>query len=387
MITRVIFHVDLDAFFASVEQRDRPALRGRPVIIGADPQGGRGRGVVSTCSYEARAFGIHSAMPISQAYQRCPHGVYLLPDMGKYQQASQDVFAIFEEFSPDVEPVSIDEAFIDMTGSCHLFGTASETAALLRSRIRQRTGLTASVGVAPNKMTAKIASDYCKPDGMLEVPPEGVLKFLHPLEIRRLWGVGPKTQMALEMAGIFTIGDIAQFPSERLYQILGESGVTLHALANGIDPRDVVEEQEMKSVSHEQTFAHDTDDQRLILDTILSLSEKVSDRLRSQGLKGRLITLKIRLTGFKTYTHCARFSQRTNHADKIFKKAKELFIDHFSCAGTVRLIGVRVSNFDDGFVQDSLFEDPGDQRLESVHQAVDRIRDKFGKQAIHRAGG
>ncbi len=384
---RTIFHIDLDAFFASVEQRDNPSLKGRPVIIGADPKGGRGRGVVSTCSYEARAFGVHSAMPISQAYRLCPSGVYLLPNMEKYEKAAADVFEIFEQFSPDMEPVSIDEAFIDMTGSCHLFGSPKEAGQKLKARVKEKTGLTASVGIAPNMMTAKIASDHGKPDGLLEITQEGLLDFLHPLKISKLWGVGPKTQQALENMGMFTIGDIARFPQQKLIEAFGENGRHLFALANGIDERRVEMGDDVKSVSNEETFEEDTEDQRLIFDTLLALSEKVSQRLRDQELKGRSLTLKVRLTGFKTYTHAARFDERTNHADKIFKKAKVLFIDHFVSAGTVRLIGVRGSDFDAGYVRERLFADEENERKESVHRAVDSIRDKFGKEAIRRAGG
>lgn len=387
MSEQIIFHIDLDAFFASVEQRDHPSLKGRPVIIGADPKGGRGRGAVSTCSYEARAYGVHSAMPISKAYQLCPSGVYLFPNMEKYAKASADVFEVFEQFSPDIEPVSIDEAFLDMTGSCHLFGTPKDAAMELKARVKERTGLAASVGIAPNMMTAKIASDYGKPDGLVEVKAEKLLGFLHPLEIRRLWGVGPKTQQALEQMEIFTIGDIARVPEITMIKAFGESGRHLHALSRGIDDRRVEAEDSVKSVSNEETFEDDTEDQRRIFDTLLQLSEKVSDRLRDQELKGRLVTLKVRFTGFKTYTCCARFAERTNHADKIFKKAKALFIDHFVSSGPVRLVGVRVSDFDDGYVRESLFDNGADVRAESVHQALDTIREKFGRKAIHRAGG
>lgn len=386
-MSRIIFHIDLDAFFASVEQRDDPLLKGKPVIIGADPKNGRGRGVVSTCSYEARKFGVHSAMPISQAYQRCPEGVYLRPHMSKYHQASIEVLRVFEEFSPDIEPVSIDEAFVDMSGSCHLFGTARQAAQELRARVTQRTRLTASVGIAPNKMTAKIASDHCKPDGLLEIFDGKVLEFLHPLDIGKLWGVGPKTQQALGKMGVFTVGDLAEFSEEALRKCFGAHGQHLFLLAHGIDDRAVESDNEVKSVSHEETFEEDTNDQRLIFDTLLNLCEKVSQRLRSYELSGRTLTLKVRLSGFRTYSRCTHFDSRTNHADQIFRKSKQLFIDHFACEGPVRLIGVRVSHFGDDYVQDSLFSDESEQRNEAVHQALDEIRGKFGAKAIKRAGG
>jgi len=387
LMSRIIFHIDLDAFFAAVEQRDDPSLRGCPVIIGADPREGKGRGVVCTCSYEARRFGIHSAMPIGQAWHRCPQGAFLRPRMEVYEEASRDVFQIFQEFSPEIEPLSIDEAFLDMTGSAHLFGTALEAGQRLRRRVREQTGLSASLGIAPNKMTAKIASDECKPDGILEIRPEGVLSFLHPLPVEKLWGVGPRTRRTFEELGIMTIGDLARFAPQNLPRTLGVHGMSLAALANGIDDRPVLADDEVKSVSHEQTFDTDTEDQRLIFDALLALSEKVSDRLRAVHLKGRLITLKVRLSGFETFSHSIRLDERTNHADKIFKRAREMFIDHFVHEGPVRLIGVKVSNFDDGYVQESLFADDCALRNEAVHQAVDEIREKFGRGAIRRAGG
>lgn len=386
-MSRIIFHIDLDAFFASVEQRDAPSLKGHPVIIGADPRGGEGRGVVCTCSYEARRFGIHSAMPISQAWRRCPQGVFLRPRMEAYEAASRDVFQIFQEFSPEIEPLSIDEAFLEMTGSAHLFGGAFKAGQRLRRRVCEQTGLTASLGIAPNKMTAKIASDECKPDGILEISSEGVLDFLHPLPVGRLWGVGPRTRRILEGLGIVTIGDLARFTPQHLPRILGVHGMSLVALANGIDERPVLADNDVKSVSHEQTFDADTDDQRVIFDTLLALSEKVSDRLRALCLKGRLVTLKVRLAGFETFSHSTRLEERTNHADKIFKRVRAMFIDHFAHEGPVRLIGVKVSNFDDGYVRESLFADEHASRNEAVHQAVDSIREKFGRGAIRRAGG
>ncbi|MEW5894263.1 MAG: DNA polymerase IV [Candidatus Omnitrophota bacterium] len=387
MSAQIIFHIDLDAFFASVEQRDNPSLAGKPVIVGADPKGGKGRGVVSTCSYEARKFGIRSAMPISQAYQRCPHGIFLPPDMDRYHKASEAVFNILKEFSPDIEPVSCDEAFLDMTGSCHLFGTPKTAGTEMKRRIRTRTGLTASVGIAPIKMAAKIASDYCKPDGLLEILPDKVLKFLHPLSINSLWGVGPKTGEALKRMGVMTIGELAAYDRRALNAAFGVHGDHLHLLANGIDDRPVEWCDDVKSVSHEETFDQDTYDQRLIFDTLLQLSEKVSARLRSQGLKGRLLTLKVRFSGFQTYSHSFRFSERTNHADVIFKKSKDLFIIHCASKEAVRLVGVRMSNFDDGYVKDSLFVDQRSERNEAVHRVLDGIREKFGHGAIHRAGG
>lgn len=383
---RIVFHVDLDAFFASVEQRGNPALIGKPVVIGADPKGGKGRGVVSTCSYEARKFGVRSAMPISEAYHRCPGGVFLPPDMARYQEASDQVFDVFEKFTPQIEPVSIDEAFLDMTGSCHLFGGARASAQKLKEDVRIQTGLTASVGIAPNKMLAKIASDLKKPDGLVIVDPEAVQEFLWPLAINRLWGIGPKTDEALQSFGIKTVGDLARQERSFLKEQFGVHGERLYALANGIDDRPVEARDEIKSVSNEETFEEDTCDHKQVVETILKLSEKVSRRLRNHGLKGRTVTLKVRLKGFHTYSHALTLTERTNHADRIFKIARALFQEHYKKSEAIRLIGVRVSNFEDGHVRDSLFLDSKDQRQEAVHRVMDTIKDRFGEDSIRRAG-
>lgn len=388
MQARIIFHVDLDAFFASVEQRDHPEFRGRPLIVGADPKDGKGRGVVSTCSYEARAFGVHSAMPISEAYRRCPDGIYVPPAMEKYQQASRQVFDVFEEFTPAIEPISIDEAFLDMTGCMHFWSSSNEAAQRLRATIAQRTrGLTASVGIAPNKMVAKIASDDCKPDGLLEIFPERLLEYLHPLPVKKLWGIGPRTEEVLNRMGIFKVGDIAAADPQRLSSRLGIHGLHLYELAQGHDEREVIAQDEVKSVSNEETFDQDVRDRELVCSALLRLSEKVSQRLRESRLKGKTLTLKVRLRGFKTYSHAFGFGVRTNHADTIYKKAKELFLAHYGDEAYIRLVGVRLSNFDDGYLQDDLFQGQEDKKAEQVHQALDLIKQKFGDDAIRRAGG
>ena len=264
---RFIVHVDMDAFYASVEQRDFPEYQGKPVIVGADPKGGQGRGVVAACSYEAREFGIHSAMPISFAYKRCPHGVYLRGNMKIYVDISRQVFQILERFTPDVEPISIDEAFLDITGSYKLIGTPEETCKKIKAAIQAETGLVASIGMAPNKMTAKIASDLEKPDGLVIVSREGLLDFLHPLPVGKLWGVGKRTKEELTRLGIKTIGDLASKDIKDLSKLLGKSGVHVWKLANGIDPRDVETSVGIKSIGHEHTFDEDVTDPRTIEDT------------------------------------------------------------------------------------------------------------------------
>ncbi len=383
---RYIVHVDMDAFFASVEQRDDPAYRGKPVIVGADPKGGKGRGVVAACSYEARKFGIHSAMPISTAYRKCPKGIFLPVDMKKYARASHKVFDVFEKFTPDIEPISIDEAFLDITGSWRLFGSPIGTCRKIKAIIKKETGLTASIGMAPNMMTAKIASETGKPDGLVVVEEKGLLKFLHPLPVDRLWGVGEKTQKALLEIGIKTIGALAAKGQEELIRIFGKHGEHMWELANGIDPRRVETDETMKSISNEHTFDADTKNTRKIEDTIMCLSEKVSRRLRRSGLKGKTVTLKIRLADFSTYTRSITIDTYTNFVDDIYNNSM-LMADKFALERKkVRLLGVRVSNLVEGSQRRDLFDEVSDRsrKKESLHKALDKIVDRFGERAIHR---
>jgi DNA polymerase-4 len=379
----VILHIDMDAFFAAVEQRDDPTLRGKPVVVGADPKEGRGRGVVSTCSYEARVFGIHSAMPISEAYRRCPKAVFLPPDFKKYQEASQKVFAILERFTPQIEPVSIDEAFCDITGSFHFHGSPVATAERIKADIRREVQLTSSVGIAPVKMVAKIASDLSKPDGLLEIGPGQVKAFLDPLPVERLWGVGKKAKEQLNAQGIRTIGDLARVPRLEAAKRFGDYGLHLHDLANGIDERTVVVGAETKSVSHEHTFDVDEADPEVILKVLHILSQKVSRRLRQEELKGKTVTVKVRLKDFSTFTRAKTLDLRTNFADTIYENARTLFLSFFKKGMRIRLIGVRVSHFDEPYITESLFTDPKDIKKEGIHRALDALKDRFGEGTIH----
>lgn len=382
-----IVHVDMDAFFAAVEERDNPAYRGKPVVVGADPKNGKGRGVVSTCSYEARKYGIHSAMPISIAYRKCPHAIFVPPDMEKYSAVSSRIYKIFYEFTPDIEPISIDEAFLDITGSYHLFGTPLQTCLAIKKKIKSETCLTASCGLAPNMMAAKIASDLKKPDGMVEVTEEGLLEFLRPLPARKLWGLGPKGEAILKDMGIITVGDIARTPVEELVSVLGEHGRGLWELANGRDRRRVSPEGETKSVSNEHTFDVDTGDRDRIRGVLISLSESVSGRLRHDGLKARTITLKIRLEGFSTYTRSVTLDEATNFCDVIYRNIVVLF-DKFDRRGKkVRLVGVKTSNFLESNISENLFSKDADAKMENTHGAIDKITGKFGSGSIFRAGG
>ena len=383
---RRIVHVDMDAFFAAIEQRDAPSLKGKPVIIGADPRGGRGRGVVSTCSYEARKFGVRSAMPISEAWRLCPNGVFLAPNFHKYEEASGLIRAAFYEFTPDIEQVSIDEAFLDITRSAHLFGGPLETCRRIKARVKELTGLTCSVGLAPTKTAAKIASDLKKPDGLVEVRPEGLRAFLAPLDILRLWGLGPKTAAVLRSRGINTIGELAAAEADEL-RGLGAHGPELKKLAMGEDPREVREEDGARSVSNEITFAADTSDAREIKESLVALADKVSSRLREGGLKGRTVTLKVRLEGFETYTRARTLPFATNYADVLAKEALALCAAFDRGRKKVRLLGVKVSGLMPAGERESLFEEAEDGRREKAHKAIEVIREKFGRGAIYRAGG
>src|SRR4029078_8800085 len=278
---RTILHVDLDAFFAAVEQRDRPELRGKPVIVGGVPPG---RGVVSAASYEARVYGVHSAMSVTEAYRRCPHGVFLPVDGRRYQQASRDVMAILRRFTPQVEPISIDEAFLDVTGSRPLFGEGPEIAASIKSAVRAEVGLTASGVVATTKLVAKIASALRKPDGLVVVAPGDEAAFLAPLPIGRLWGVGEKTATPLREYGVRTIGDLAALPDDLLTRRFGKYGASVGQRARGLDDDPVGGRDAAKSVVHEHTFDVDTSDREQIERTLLAMSEGVSERLRDAGV-------------------------------------------------------------------------------------------------------
>ena len=299
MTSSTILHVDLDAFFAAVEQRDRPELRGRPVIVGGDPQA---RGVVSAASYEARAFGVHSAMPLRTASALCPDGAFLPVDGAKYRRESGRVMEVLGRFTPLLEQVSIDEAFLDVAGSERLFGPPEAIARRIRAAVRDEIGLTASVGVATTKLVAKIASDLRKPDGLVVVPPGEEAAFLAPLPIRRLWGVGEQTRLVLAEHGVRTIGDLAELPVDVLVRRLGAHGATLHDRARGIDPSPVTGDVAAKSVSHEHTFDVDTADAEVIERTLLALSEGVASRLRAGGVRAATVQVKVRDSNFHTVT-------------------------------------------------------------------------------------
>ena len=386
---RYIVHVDMDAFFASIEQRDNPALQGKPVVIGADPKQGFGRGVVSTASYEARKFGIHSSLPISIAFNRCPSAAFLPVNMHKYIAASKQIYNIFNTFTPSVEQISIDEAFLDITASFHIFGSPLDTCKLIKEKIKKETQLTASVGLAPTKMAAKIASDINKPDGIFEVKPESLLDFLWPLPIEKISGLGEKSKLALNRVGIHTIGDLEKRDIKELVSFFGKNGEYFWHLAKGIDESEVRQNEEIKSVSNEITFEEDTLDEKLIKRELLGLSESVSRRLRLEKLKAKTITLKIRLTGFRTYTRAVTLAKSTNFVDEIYKTANKIYFDFISSKDfdnktKIRLIGIKTSNLMDSGIKDSIFDEGRDRKKENIHKAVDKIKEKFGDDIIGR---
>ncbi len=378
---RRILHVDMDAFFAAVEQRDDPELRGKPVLVGGSPEG---RGVVAAASYEARPFGCRSAMPMAQALRRCPQAVVVRPRMEAYVAASRQMFEIFEQFTPLVEPLSIDEAFLDVTGSTRLFGPPEEIAAELKRRIRERTQLTASVGVAPNKFLAKLGSDLQKPDGLVVVPPDGVQAFLDPLPISRLWGAGAATQKHFEQLHVRTFGDVRRLSREELEREFGQAGEHFYQLVRGLDDRPVVPDREAKSISHENTFAADIDDAEYLRVFLLHQMERVAERLRRHELLARTVTVKIRTPDFKTITRSATLDAPTDRTDALWELAGGLF-DAWARRGRrkVRLLGVGVSNLTGGAGrQMSLFGQKQDERRRALDRTADEIRARFGRDAI-----
>jgi DNA polymerase IV len=340
---RTIFHVDMDAFYASVEQRDHPEYQGKPVIVGADPREGRGRGVVAACSYEARRFGIHSALPISQAWRLCPRGIYVRPNMARYKEASRAIRTIFHEFTELVEPLSIDEAFLDVSRRASTPEKALELGRQLKDTIWEQQKLKASIGIAPNKFAAKIASDLEKPDALVMVRAEDLIAFLEPLPISRLWGVGPRTEEKLHRLGLRTIGQIRESDPDRLVRQFGRLGNHLWQLANGYDDRPVVVSRTAKSISQERTFPQDTRDPILLRETLRALAGKVAARLKREGATAGTVVLKLRYSDFTTFTRQATLRDGLTEEDAIFAVARRLLRKHWNPALKVRLIGVGVS--------------------------------------------
>jgi DNA polymerase-4 len=383
-LARTILHVDMDAFYASIEQRDEPALRGRPVLVG----GTGARSVVCAASYEARPFGCRSAQPMGMALRLCPHAVVVPPRFERYREASDAMFAILDDVSPLVEPLSIDEAFVDLTGTERLLGPAVRVAEDIRRRIRERLAVTASVGVAPNKFLAKIASDLRKPDGLTVVPPDGVTAMLHPLPIERMWGVGPATAARFHALGVRTIGALAAWTEERLVREFGASSADhFFRLARGDDDRPVVPDGQAKSIGHEQTFETDVEEPSEVRDVLLEQADAVGRRVRRHGLRARGVTVKIRYGDFETITRAATLPEATDLSDAFRSAAAELF-ERWAAQSfrPVRLIGVTATRLTEEGAQLGLFDAADAERRRRLDRTLDGLRDRFGGDAIRRGG-
>lgn len=383
--TKIIVHVDLDAFFASVEQLLHPEWRNKPVIVGADPQGGRGRGVVSAASYEARKYGVHSALPISQAYRLCPQGIYVVPHGNIYREYSQKFFKVLHQFSPLVEGLSIDEAFLDMSGSFSLFGNAEKMGKKIRSEIKKQIQLTASVGIAPCKSVAKIGSDFNKPDGLTIIEPGQIQDFLDPLPVTKLWGIGKQTYQLLLKMGVKTVAQLRSYPREILEKKFGKMGDHIYRMARGEDERDVTPFESVKSVSNEMTFNEDIIDSEIILKTIFGLAEKVGGRLRRSKIKGHTIHLKIRFADFKTNTRSHTLKKSTHLTEDIFSTVEALLEEFLPLESFVRLVGVGVSHLENESGSQLSIWDIADEKKLKMEKVMDQIQDKFGKNIIKHA--
>jgi DNA polymerase-4 len=371
----------MDAFFASIEQRDFPELRGRPVLVG----GSGPRGVVAAASYEARAFGCHSAQPTAQARRLCPHAV-VVPVRGRvYRDVAAQVFDILESYTPLVQPLSVDEAFLDVTGSRRLLGDAADIARDIRARVRAQVNLTCSVGVAPNKFLAKLASSINKPDALTIIHPDRVRQTLDGLPIGAMWGVGPVTEARLRALGIERFADVQQFPLDALERELGSYALRLKQLARGEDDRPVTPDGQAKSVSHEQTFSHDLVSPDAVRDVLLEQTEAVSRRLRKHGLAARSVTIKIRFGDYETITRSATLEEPTDRTDILWRGAAALF-DTWSRQAfrPVRLIGMGAGSIGRGHAQMNLFTQRDDAKRLNADRAADLIQARFGRQAIHR---
>ena len=378
--TKAIIHLDMDAFYAAVEVLDAPELKGKPVVVG----GNKERGVVSSASYEAREFGVHSAQPIATALRLCPHGVFLPVRMWRYQEISQQIFRIFQRFSPLVEPLSLDEAFLDVTGSIRLFGSPEEIARKIKEQVVEETGLTVSAGVAPSKFVAKIASDLEKPDGLTIVLEGTVKEFLEPLPIEKLWGVGKATRKILAHLGVKTIGDLGCLSSKLLVRKLGKPGLHLYLLAKGIDQREVEPEREVKSIGHEDTYPVDISDLGEARKQLLSLANRVAKRLRGYGLVGKTVTLKVKYYDFVQITRSITLGEPTDDSTEIFQTCCNLLGKTEVGRRRVRLFGISLSQLSDSEEgkQLALFAKERPDKRRRLNKALDTISEKFGDGAI-----
>jgi DNA polymerase-4 len=381
MKRKAIIHLDMDAFYPAVEVLDNPELKGKPVIVG----GSRQRGVVSSASYEARKYGVHSAQPMATAVRLCPNGIFLPVRMSRYKEVSDQVFEIFYRFTPLVEPLSIDEAFLDVTGSARLFGEPEDIAKKIKRRVCEETGLTVSAGIAPSKFVAKIASDMDKPDGLTVVPPDSVRQFLDPLPIEKMWGVGRVTQEALTQLNIRTFKDLRQVSVEILEQKFGQHGLKMHFLAMGIDERDVIPEHDAKSIGHEETFSQDILSVDLAKRELLDLANKVARRMRRHDVTGRTITLKVKYSDFVQITRSMTLPKSTDDGPEIYATVCQLLKKTAMGKRPVRLLGISLSQLSYLGSESQLFlfqHDTEGQKRKDLHSALDSLHEKFGEKSI-----
>jgi DNA polymerase-4 len=378
---RSIIHLDMDAFYPAIEILDNPDLKGKPVIVGGSSK----RGVVSSASYEARRFGVHSAQPIAHALKLCPHGVFLPVRMARYRSVSNRIFEIFNRFTPLVEPLSIDEAFLDVTSTERLLGDPVTVAKRIKKTVLEETGLTVSAGVAPSKFIAKIASDMDKPDGLTIVTPDKISDFLDPLPVSKMWGVGKVTLEKLTRHNIKTFYDLRMFPVDSLERLFGQNGIRMHFLAMGIDDREVEIEHEIKSIGHELTFPEDILDVESAEKRILALAMKTGKRMRRQGVTGKTVTLKVKYSDFKQVTRSLTLDKPTNDGMNIYLTAKELLKKTETGTRPVRLLGVSMSGLYDGEIkgQLSLFStEEKTLKSEKLNKAIDSLQDRFGAKSV-----
>ena len=371
--TATILHVDMDAFYASVAERDDPSLRGKAVVVGAGA-----RGVVLSANYAARRYGIRAAMPVGRAKRMAPHAVFVTPDHQRYSEVSAKVMEIFDSFTPLVEPISLDEAFLDVTGVRKLLGTGREIAVEIRRQVEASEGITCSVGIAPSKFIAKLASGHCKPNGILEIPADRILNFLHPLPVNAIWGVGPKTAETLERLGLRTVADIANLPRATLIRALGQaSGASLYELAWGRDYRDVTPNEPDKSISAAETFAQDIDDPEEILQEFLRLTEKAAARLRENGYYAKTISIKVRFADFSTISRSKTLPLPIDSTHDIYEIAKTLYLALNLDRARLRLVGISLDNLSEA-APEQLLLGAREKGWREADTAIDRAKLRFG---------
>ena len=372
-----ILHVDMDAFFASVTERDHPELKGKAVVIGAGV-----RGVVTSANYEARKFGIKAAMPVGRAQRLAPHAIFIPPDHKRYSEVSEHIMEIFHSFTPLVEPISLDEAFLDVTKAKRLLGDGRAIATAIRAKVEAQEGITCSVGIASSKFIAKLASQRCKPNGILEIPDDRVLTFLHPLPVSALWGVGPKTNEALVRLGLHTVGDIAQTPEQTLIRALGQSaGQSLYELAWGRDDRDVIPEEPDKSISAAETFDRDIDDPEIIAKEILRMCERASSRMRERSLFAKTITLKIRFADFTTINRSKTLPLPIDTTHEIYEIAKGLYEALSIGRARIRLVGVSLENLHTDS-HEQLVLGARESSWRELQGGIDAAKARFGSDSV-----